>query len=76
MERKLLFYHSYGVDEYYVYNLDRIQLEGWIRSEDGMLDRIESMLGWVSPLLGIRFELGAELQLFRPDGTSFSRWRS
>lgn len=71
MERKLLFYHSYGVEEYYVYDPDRIQLEGWSRSEDGLLDRIESMSGWISPRLGIRFELGAELQLYRPDGTPF-----
>ncbi len=71
MERKLLFYHSYGVEEYYVYDPDRIRLEGWSRSEDGLLDRIESMSGWISPRLGIRFELGAELQLYRPDGTPF-----
>ena len=71
MERKLLFYHSYGVEEYYVYDPDRIQLEGWNRSEDGLLDLIESMSGWISPRLGIRFELGAELQLYRPDGTPF-----
>ncbi|BAU13987.1 hypothetical protein LEP3755_45310 [Leptolyngbya sp. NIES-3755] len=71
MERKLLFYHTYGVEEYYVYDPDRIQLSGWQRSEDGLLDRIDSMSGWVSPQLEIRFELGAELQLYRPDGTPF-----
>lgn len=71
MERKLLFYHTYGVEEYYIYDPDRIQLSGWQRSEDGLLDRIESMLGWISPRLRIRFELGAELQLYRPDGTPF-----
>ncbi len=71
MERKLLFYHSYGVEEYYVYDPDRIQLEGWHRLEDGLLDRIESMPGWISPRLGIRFELAEELQLYRPDGNPF-----
>ncbi|MER3434748.1 MAG: hypothetical protein C4288_15325 [Leptolyngbya sp. ERB_1_1] len=71
MEQKLLFYHSYGVEEYYVYDPDRIRLEGWRRSEDGLLDRIESISGWVSPRLGIRFELGEELQLYRPDGMPF-----
>jgi predicted RNase H-like nuclease (RuvC/YqgF family) len=29
------------------------------------------MSGWVSPRLGIRFELAEELQLYRPDGTPF-----
>ncbi|MBE9012963.1 Uma2 family endonuclease [Pseudanabaenaceae cyanobacterium LEGE 13415] len=71
MERKLLFYHTYGVEEYYVYDPDRIQLSGWQRAEDGLLDRIDSMSGWISPRLGIRFELGTELQLYRPDGTPF-----
>lgn len=71
MDRKLLFYHTYGVEEYYVYDPDRIQLSGWIRDEDGLLDRIESMSGWVSPRLGVRFELNAELELYRPDGTPF-----
>ena len=71
MERKLLFYHTYGVEEYYVYNPDRIQLSGWIRSEDGLLDRIESISGWVSPRLGVRFDLGTELELYCPDGMPF-----
>jgi Uma2 family endonuclease len=71
MARKLVFYQQYGVEEYYVYDPDRIQLEGWCRSEDGLLDQIESMSGWVSPRLGIRFEMGEELELYRPDGTAF-----
>ncbi len=29
------------------------------------------MQGWVSPRLGVRFELGEELQLYRPDGVPF-----
>lgn len=71
MDRKLLFYHTYGVEEYYLYDPDGNQLKGWCRSEEGLLDRIESMSGWVSPRLGIRFELAEELQLYRPDGTPF-----
>jgi Putative restriction endonuclease len=71
MNRKLLFYHTYGVEEYYLYNPDRNQLRGWCRSEEDLLDEIETMAGWVSPRLGIRFELAAELQLYRPDGTPF-----
>jgi hypothetical protein len=29
------------------------------------------MAGWVSPRLGIRFELGSELEIYRPDGQKF-----
>jgi Uma2 family endonuclease len=71
MERKLLFYQAHGVQEYYLYDPDRIQLRGWQRSQIGLLEQIESMPGWVSPRLGIRFELGEELELFRPDGQAF-----
>jgi Uma2 family endonuclease len=71
MARKLLFYNSYGVEEYYLYDPDRVRLEGWCRSTDGLLDEIDTMTGWISPRLGVRFELADELQLFRPDGTRF-----
>jgi Uma2 family endonuclease len=71
MERKLLFYQNYGVAEYYLYNPDGNELDGWCRSADGLLDRIEAMSGWVSPHLGMRFELGEELVLYRPDGLQF-----
>lgn len=72
MEKKLLFYDRYGVEEYYLYDPDTHRLEGWIRQGSG-LDAIPSMAGWVSPRLGIRFEQDEtqELQLYRPDGTRF-----
>lgn len=71
MDKKLLFYDRYGVEEYYIYDPDRNALSGWLRAEDG-LDAIEQMNGWVSPRLGIRFELsGDELQIYRPDGSKF-----
>ncbi len=71
MERKLLFYDRYGVQEYYIYNPDNNQLRGWIRGEDG-LDTITSLSDWVSPQLGIRFDLsGEELQIYHPDGMRF-----
>lgn len=71
MDRKLLFYNNYGVEEYYLYDPERNQLNGWVRSDEELLDRIEAIAGWVSPRLGIRFELADELQLYRPDGTPF-----
>lgn len=70
MERKLLFYDRYGVEKYYIYDPDRIELSGWLRSELG-LDSIEEIKGWISPRLGIRFNLGEELELYRPDGGRF-----
>ncbi len=71
MDKKLLFYDRYGVEEYYIYNPNKNVLNGWLRAEDG-LDAIEQMNGWVSPRLGIRFNLsGEELQIYRPDGNKF-----
>lgn len=71
MIRKLRFYERYGVDEYYVYDPDNIDLTGWLRSGTE-LNEIESMVGWVSPRLAIRFELSSgELEIFRPDGEKF-----
>jgi hypothetical protein len=36
------------------------------------LDVIEEINGWVSPRLGIRFDLsGEELEIYRPDGIPF-----
>lgn len=71
MNRKLLFYDRFGVEEYYVYDPDRNTLSGWLRRE-GFLDIIESMTDWVSPALQIKFNLSTdELQIFRPDGQRF-----
>jgi Uma2 family endonuclease len=75
MRRKLQFYERYDVQEYYQYDPDRIKLEGWIRRGDQLLP-IAQMHGWVSPLLGVRFELDRndsehELKMYRPDGTPF-----
>jgi hypothetical protein len=46
-------------------------LIGWQRIE-GLLEVIEPISGWVSPRLGVRFELTEEgLELYRPDGQKF-----
>lgn len=71
MIRKFQFYERYGVEEYYVYDPDNAELNGWIRSSD-VLKEIPNMNGWVSPRLGIRFELsGVDLHLHTPDGRPF-----
>jgi Uma2 family endonuclease len=71
MIRKFRFYERYGVEEYYVYDPDDGELTGWIRVGQE-LEEIPDMFGWVSPRLGIRFELVAgELQIYGPDGQRF-----
>lgn len=71
MNRKLMFYQNYGVEEYYLYDPDHNILEGWVR-EDGILDWIEDLQHWVSPRLGIRFDPRATpLKIYRPDGEPF-----
>lgn len=71
MDKKLVFYNRYGVEEYYLYDPQRKELSGWQRI-DGMLDVIDPMSGWVSPRLGVRFELGDEgLELYAPNGEKF-----
>jgi Uma2 family endonuclease len=71
MIRKLKFYEAHGVDEYYLYDPDHILLDGWRRLGEG-LQEIPNINGWVSPALGIRFDLsGSELTIFGPDGRPF-----
>ncbi len=75
MAKKLKFYERYGVEEYYIYDPDKIDLNGWLRNQENQesgLEVIEEMDGWVSPRLGIRFQLTPEtLEIYRPDGEKF-----
>jgi Uma2 family endonuclease len=69
--KKLKFYDHHGVEEYYVYDPDDNELTG-LQRIDGELTIIEEMGNWVSPLLGIKFELDAEtLRVYYPDGEPF-----
>ena len=71
MAKKLLFYQRHGVEEYYVYNPDKIELTGFIL-EQAWLEEIEEINNWVSPRLGIRFELTADnLEIYYPEGRKF-----
>jgi Uma2 family endonuclease len=72
MLAKRNFYETYGVEEYYEYDPERLELRGW-RRVNGFFQPIEEMNGWVSPRLGIRFEIDqdGQLLLFRPDGQTF-----
>lgn len=72
LAKKFQFYDRYGVEEYYLYDPDKPDLSGWLRSDIGELAVIEEMANWVSPRLGIRFDLsGEELQIYHPDGRRF-----
>jgi hypothetical protein len=71
MLKKFQFYERYGVEEYYLYDPQTLELTGWQRVEE-QLEEIEQMDGWVSPRLGVRFQLSeTELQIFGPSGTPF-----
>ncbi len=71
MAKKFQFYEGYGVEEYYLFDPDKIDLQGWIRVED-RLNVIEEMNNWVSPRLGIKFVLTSDnLEIYRPDGERF-----
>lgn len=75
MARKLLFYERYGVEEYYIYDPDAETIEGWLRGQAG-LEEIPTLEAWVSPRLGIRFEMASgTLALFRPDGSPFESFQ-
>jgi Uma2 family endonuclease len=72
MSRKLLFYEHHGVSEYYIYDPDGVTLGGFIRGDNQVLVEIAEIQGWVSPRLGIRFELEeTNLVIYRPDGERF-----
>ncbi len=71
MNRKLQFYDQYGVEEYYLYDPNRHTFLGWRRTQSG-LEPILDVGNWVSPRLGIRFELRDEVfTVIRPDGSRF-----
>lgn len=70
MEKKFKFYQKYGVEEYYVYNPDKNNLQGWLRSNK-TLKPIININGWTSPRLQIKFVLTSTLEIYRPDGRQF-----
>ncbi len=74
MVRKYLFYQRYGVEEYYVYDPETGELTGFLRQGDELRD-IPEMRGWVSPRMGLRFDLeGRVLRLTGPDGKAFASY--
>lgn len=70
--RKFQFYEQYGVQEYYIYDPETSEWEGNLR-RGAHLEPIESMEGWVSPLLKIKFTRGEgeRVKVYHPDGRLF-----
>lgn len=70
MTRKREFYERYGVQEYYDYDPDEKELKVWLRNGD-RFEPVPNPEGFVSPLLGISFELppGEDMVVYKPDGT-------
>ncbi len=67
MMDKALFYARYGAEEFYVYDPDNITGWGYISGR-----KIENLHDWVSPRLGIRFDLsGTELVVHDANGQRF-----
>ncbi|MDR3638013.1 MAG: Uma2 family endonuclease [Isosphaeraceae bacterium] len=74
MARKLAFYERFGVEEYYLFNPEPVWLEGWLREGD-TLHEISETNGWLSPRLGVCFELtDSEFRILGPDGRPFESY--
>ncbi len=71
MIQKFKFYERYGVEEYYLYDPQTLELTGWQRIEEE-LEAIEQIDGWISPRLGVRFQLSETgLEMFGSSGEPF-----
>jgi Uma2 family endonuclease len=71
MVDKFAFYEDHGAEEYYLYDPDHNRLSGYVR-HGTVLVRVRAINGFVSPRLGIRFDLsGPELVVRYPDGRPF-----
>jgi Uma2 family endonuclease len=72
MVKKFKFYERYGVEEYYLYDPERVDLTGWQRV-GRELEAIDQINGWISPRLNIRFDLsGEQLEIYFPNGQKFT----
>ena len=71
MIKKFLFYDHYGVEEYYVYDPDSNVLQIYTRGL-ATLRQCHDIAGFVSPRLGIRFEMTEpEMTVYKPNGVRF-----
>lgn len=74
MMDKFRFYERFGVEEYYVFDPDKVELDGYLRQGE-RFEPIDNINGWQSPRLGIRFDLSSgDLRVLRPDGQPFATY--
>lgn len=72
LDKKLVFYERYGVEEYYLYDPDKNDLSGWLRQDERLLP-VDVIANWTSPRLNIRFDWQDEgLTLYLPNGVAFT----
>ena len=73
MQAKFEFYQTHGVEEYYIYDPEIYELQGWLRQGQQLLP-ITDVSNWVSPRLGIRFvgQFNQDLEIYYPDGRKFT----
>lgn len=68
---KQTFYEEYGVEEYYVFDPDNKRLQIYLRQGEE-LRRVRKVHQFISPRLGIRFDLsGPEMVVFGPGDQRF-----
>jgi len=71
MDDKRDFYEEHGVQEYYLYDPDTNRLKANVRRGE-VFRAVRPVNGFVSPRLGIRFELTEpEMTVYGPDGEKF-----
>lgn len=74
LTRKFEFYRRHGVEEYYIYNPGPggNSFSAYVRRGDELIEA-DTGNGFVSPRLGVRFEINdlTDLRIIRPDGRPF-----
>jgi Uma2 family endonuclease len=70
MRAKLSFFDKHDVEEYYLYDCEKVTLRAYIRDKvNGRLRELHSTKAWLSPRLGVRFDITTgRLRLITPDG--------
>lgn len=72
MAKKLAFYETHGVEEYYVYNPFKNEFFIWLRDSNNQLNKINFVGGWTSPRLSISFQLSNNtFTVFHSNGEAF-----
>jgi len=72
MPRKGFFYQQYGVREFVLIDPDAEDGQAYVRNDGGNFAIVDTLDGWVSPTLAIRFAReDGRLVVYRPDGTRF-----